>query len=63
MLQSWQKVLEYAFTVLNRVYYNNELPPIVITLQSSPRTNGHFTLGKVWRAEENHLNEINIIVY
>ena len=29
MLQSWQKVLEYAFTVLNRVYYNNELPPIV----------------------------------
>ena len=62
MLQSWQKVLEYAFTVLNRVYYNNELPPIVITLQSSPRTNGHFTLGKVWRAEENHLNEINISV-
>ena len=62
MLQSWQKVLEYAFNILNKVYYNNELPPIVITLQSSPRTNGHFTLGKVWRAEENHLNEINISV-
>ena len=39
-----------------------ELPPIVITLQSSPRTNGHFTLGKVWRAEESHFNEINISV-
>ena len=62
MLKSWQEVLERAFNVLNKVYYNNELPPIVITLQSSPRTNGHFTLGKVWRAEENHLNEINISV-
>ena len=62
MLKSWQEVLEYAFSVLNEVYYNNELPPIVITLQSSPRTNGHFTLGKVWRAEENHFNEINISV-
>ena len=62
MLKSWQEVLEYAFSVLNQVYYNNELPPIVITLQSSPRTTGHFTLGKVWRAEENHLNEINISV-
>ena len=62
MLKSWQEVLEYAFTVLNNVYYNNELPPIVITLQSSPRSNGHFTVGKVWRAEQTHLNEINISV-
>lgn len=62
MLKSWQEVLEYAFSVLNQVYYNNELPPIVITLQSSPRTNGHFTIGKVWRAEESHFNEINISV-
>ncbi|MBR5565352.1 MAG: SprT-like domain-containing protein [Roseburia sp.] len=62
MLKSWQEVLEYAFTVLNNVYYDNELPPIVITLQSSPRSNGHFTVGKVWRAEQTHLNEINISV-
>ena len=62
MLKSWQEVLENAFNILNKVYYNNELPPIVITLQSSPRTNGHFTLGKVWRAEESHFNEINISV-
>ena len=62
MLKSWQEVLEYAFSILNQVYFNGELPPIVITLQSSPRTNGHFTLGKVWRAEENHFNEINISV-
>ena len=62
MLKSWQEVLEYAFSVLNQVYFNNELPPIVITLQSSPKSNGHFTVGKVWRAEETHLNEINISV-
>lgn len=62
MLKSMQEVLEYGFDVLNEVYFNNELPPIVITLQSSPRSRGHFTVGKVWRAEETHMNEINISV-
>lgn len=60
MLKSMQEVLEYGFEVLNRVYFNGELPPIMITIMSSPRTNGHFTVGKVWRAEEGHYNEINI---
>ena len=60
MLKSIQEVLEYGFSVLNRVYFNNELPAIVITIMSSPRSNGHFTLGRVWRAEEGHYNEINI---
>lgn len=60
MLKSMQEVLEYSFSVLNRVYFNNELPPIVITIMSSPKTNGHFTVGKVWKAEEGHYNEINI---
>lgn len=60
MLKSMQEVLEDGFKVLNRVYFNNELPPVVISIMSSPRTNGHFTIGKVWRAEENHFNEINI---
>lgn len=60
MLKEYQGLLERAFEVLNKVYFNNELPPIIISIMSSPRTNGHFTLGKVWRAEENRLNEINI---
>lgn len=60
MLKSMQEVLEDGFKVLNRVYFNNELPPVVISIMSSPRTNGHFTIGKVWRAEESHFNEINI---
>lgn len=55
-----QATLERAYEVLNNVYFDSALPTIVITIMSSPRTNGHFTLGKVWRAEENHYNEINI---
>lgn len=60
MLKSMQEVLEYGFDIINRVYFNDELPPVVISIMSSPRTNGHFTTGKVWRAEQGHYHEINI---
>ena len=60
MLKNMQEVLEYGFEILNRVYFDNALPPVVITIMSSPRTYGHFTVGKVWKAEESHYNEINI---
>lgn len=60
MLKNMQEVLEYGFEVLNKVYFDNALPPVVITIMSSPRTYGHFTVGKIWKAEENHFNEINI---
>lgn len=60
MLKNMQEVLEYGFEVLNDVYFNGELPPIVITIMSSPRTNGHFTVNEVWRSEENYMHEINI---
>ena len=60
MLKNMQEVLEYGFEVLNKVYFNGELPPSVISIMSSPRTNGHFTTGRVWRAEMNLMHEINI---
>uniref|UniRef100_UPI004056B6E2 SprT-like domain-containing protein n=1 Tax=Acetatifactor sp. TaxID=1872090 RepID=UPI004056B6E2 len=60
MLKNMQEVLEYGFEVLNKVYFNNELPPIVITIMSSPRSNGHFTINREWRLAEERLNEINI---
>lgn len=60
MLKSMQEVLEYGFDILNKAYYNNELPPVALTIMSSPRTNGHFTHGKVWRHGEERMNEINI---
>lgn len=60
MLKNMQETLEKGFEVLNKVYFNNELPPIVISIMSSPKTNGHFTINKEWRVEEERLNEINI---
>ena len=60
MLKSMQEVLEHGFEILNEVYFDNALPQVVITIMSSPKTYGHFTVGKVWKANENHLNEINI---
>lgn len=60
MLKSMQEVLEYGFEVLNEVYFDGALPPVVITIMSSPRTYGHFTVGKVWKAEESYLHEINL---
>lgn len=60
MLKNMQEVLEYGFQVLNKVYFGDALPPAVITIMSSPKTYGHFTIGKVWKAEEEHYNEINI---
>ena len=60
MLKNIQEILEYTFHVLNEIYFEGELPPIVITIMSSPRTNGHFTINREWRVDEERLNEINI---
>ncbi len=60
MLKNYQEVLEYGFDVLNEVYFENSLLPIVISIMSSPRTNGHYTVGREWRVGEDRLNEINI---
>ena len=60
MLKNMQEVLEYGFEVLNSVYFEGKLTPIVITIMSSPRSNGHFTINREWRLEEERLNEINI---
>ena len=60
MLKDMQAVLEYAFEVLNDVYFDGELPMPVISIMSSPRTNGHFTVGEVWSTDTGHKHEINI---
>lgn len=60
MLKNYQEMLEYAFDVLNQAYFGGELPPIVVTIMSSPRTNGHFTINREWRVEDERMNEINI---
>jgi hypothetical protein len=60
MLKNYQEMVEYGFDVLNKVYFNNELPPIVICIMSSKRTYGHYTVNKEWRVEADRLHEINI---
>jgi len=60
MLKNMQEVLEYGFEVLNKNYFDNTLPPIVITIMSAPRSNGHFTVNREWRVAEDRFNEINI---
>lgn len=60
MLKSYQEMLEYGFAVLNRVYFENELPPIVICIMSSKHSYGHYTVNKEWRVEKERLHEINI---
>jgi hypothetical protein len=60
MLKNYQEVLEDGFRVINDVYFNGELPPIVICIMSSKRTYGHYTVNKEWRVEKDRLHEINI---
>ena len=55
-----QEMLEYAYDIFNDELFNGTLPPVAITIMSSPRTNAHFTLDKVWRSEDVRLHEINI---
>lgn len=56
------KFLEDAFDALNKEYFENALPRPIITIQSSPRTYGHFTTSEVWRdgQRKKSFYEINI---
>ena len=60
MLSEQNKFLETAYRVLNHVYFADELPEVVITIQSSQRTYGHITVRKIWRDEWDCYHEINI---
>jgi hypothetical protein len=60
VLSDTQKFLEHAFEVLNEHYFQNRLPPVVITIQSSPRTYGHISTQEVWKSQESHQREIKL---
>ncbi len=60
MLSEHNQFLENAFRILNQVYFNDELPETVITIQSSQRTYGHITVQKIWRDSWDSYHEINI---
>lgn len=60
MIRNMQEMLECAYDIFNNELFNSILPPVAITIMSSPRTNAHFTLDKVWRNNDVRLHEINI---
>ncbi len=60
MLSTTQKFLEHAFEQFNRHYFQEKLPRTVITIQSSPKTNGYITIDKLWTVEGERFREINI---
>lgn len=41
--------LENAYVVLNNKYFGGQLPPVVITVQSSPKAYGHYTNRQFYR--------------
>lgn len=46
---------------VNEFYFNNELPPVTITIQSNSRAHGWCTLSPVWtNADGEHTFEINV---
>ncbi len=53
--------LEKIFKALNNEYFEGALSKPVITIQSTPKAYGHFTLYDAWHTSaENQLKEINI---
>lgn len=52
--------LEEAFDVLNKLYFESALQKIAITIQSTPKANGHFTPWNSWSDNGNMIKEINI---
>lgn len=54
------KFLEEAFDILNKIYFENALSKIAITIQSTPGAYGHFTPHETWKQGEKAFKEINI---
>lgn len=52
--------LENAYGILNSKYFGGELPPVVITVQSSPKAYGSYTPWESWKQKDTGFREINI---
>lgn len=60
MISNDNLLLETAFNTLNKIYFNNELPEVAITIQSNAKSYGYITINKVWKDTEYDYHEINI---
>ena len=55
------RFLENAYVALNNKFFGGQLPPVIITIQSSPRAYGHYTTWEnTWVGEGQGFHEINI---
>lgn len=52
--------LEKLYRMLNADFFNNELEPPIITIQSSSKAYGHYTLFNAWDVKGEGRREINI---
>ena len=52
--------LEKLFNKLNADFFNGELETPVITIQSTPRAYGHYSLSPLWEVKDGAKHEINI---
>lgn len=52
--------LEKLFRLLNTDWFNGELETPVITIQSTPRAYGHYSLAPLWEVKNGVKHEINI---
>ena len=60
MLSKHNEFLERAYRILNRVYFEDSLPEVVITIQSSQKSYGHITVGEIWKDSWDSYHEINL---
>lgn len=53
-------MLEQAFDLLNQSFFESALSKSVITIQSTPKSYGHFSCNKVWNVSDERAHEINL---
>lgn len=52
--------LRKVYRLMNEELFDNELPDVTITIQSTPKAYGHYSVAKVWNANGEAQHEINI---
>ncbi|MDT0149995.1 SprT-like domain-containing protein [Priestia aryabhattai] len=62
-LENTLKELNKAFDLINGYYFQGQLEPVIITVNTSSKANvlGWFTPSKVWEAGEKEYHEINLV--
>ena len=51
---------EKLYNMLNADFFNGELEPPIITIQSTPRAYGHYTVYNAWSVKGEGRREINM---